>query len=63
MIDVAKYFIWNVIMLTALLITYEIVLVKLFGLLGLLAMFNLLGLIKWIPGLIFMIKYKYSLKD
>lgn len=57
MIDVAKFFIWNMIVGITLLALQNILLVKFFLLLFLLFFFVILSVVKWIPGFIYVIKY------
>jgi len=63
MIDVAKYLIWNIIVGVLLIFAQSILLVKFFVLLFLLFTFTALSLIKWVPGLIYIIQYKMHKKQ
>ena len=58
MIDLAKYLIWNIIVAVLLIFAQSIILVKFFVTLFLLFTFSILSFMKWIPGLIYIIKYK-----
>jgi hypothetical protein len=62
MIDVAKYLIWNIIIAVLLIFAQSILLVKFFVTLFLLFTFTLLSVIKWIPGLMYIIQYKMNKK-
>ena len=63
MIDVAKYLIWNMILGAILIYLQSILLVKFFVTLILLFMFSVLSVAKWIPGLVYIIKYKMNEKE
>lgn len=63
MIDVAKYFIWNMILAVLLIYLQSILLVKFFITLILLFLFTILSVLKWIPGLIYIIQYKRNKKE
>ena len=59
MLDVSKYLFWNIIVgMVFVGLLDQILLVKFFLLFFFLGIFILLSLIKWIPGWIFLIKYK-----
>ena len=58
MIDLSKYFFWNVAIGASLLVLHGYVLIKFLLLLLLLVFYSLMNLIKWIPGLIYIIQYK-----
>lgn len=63
MIDVAKYLIWNMIAGVILIYLQSILLVKFFVTLILLFLFTVLSVIKWIPGLVYIIQYKMNKKE
>jgi hypothetical protein len=63
MIDVAKYLIWNMIAGVILIYLQSILLVKFFVTLILLFLFSVLSVTKWIPGLVYIIKYKMNKKE
>lgn len=63
MIDVAKYLIWNMIIAGLLIFAHSIVLVKFFILLFLLFTFTVLSLIKWVPGFVYVIRYKWHQRN
>jgi hypothetical protein len=63
MIDLGKYFFWNVVLGATLLVFHSIILVKFFMLLTLLFLFSLISIIKWIPGLVYIIKYKCLMRN
>jgi hypothetical protein len=60
MTDVAKYFFWNIAVGITLLSLHGIALVKFFLLLLLIGSFIILTLIKWIPGFIFLMRYRFK---
>lgn len=60
MTDVAKYVFWNIAVGITLLILHNIILIKFFLLLFLVGGFILITLIKWIPGLIFLLRYRFK---
>lgn len=63
MIDAGKYLVWNGIVGITLLLLHGILLVKFFILLFLLTMFTILSLIKQIPAIVYIIRYKCHKRD
>ncbi len=63
MIDVAKYLFWNCVIGITLLLLQGILLLKFFMLLALLTSFTILSLIKEIPAMIYIIRYKCHKRD
>jgi hypothetical protein len=61
MIEVAKYIFWNVAVGMTLIAMHEILLVKMCLFFVLIFMFIFLTLSKWIPGFIYICKYKYKM--
>ena len=63
MIDVGKYLFWNVIIGMVLLALHNILLVKFFMMLFLLTFYIILSLIKIVPAIIYIVRYKCRTKD
>lgn len=60
MIDVSKFLFWNTVVGFGLLLSQEVLLVKFFMLLLFLTFFSIISLIKIIPGIVYMIRYKWN---
>lgn len=60
MTDVAKYLFWNIAIGITLLLLHGILLVKFFLLLIMIGLFILVTLIKWVPGFIFLLRYRFK---
>lgn len=60
MVEAGKQFIWNMIVGVVLLYIHNIVFLKIFVALILLATFALLSLLKWIPSVIFIIQCRFN---
>ena len=58
MIDVAKFFLWNVVIGSLLLIFDAYLLIKFFITLALLIVFTLIQVVKIIVGMVYLVKYK-----
>ena len=58
MIDVAKFFTWNIIIGTVLIIFDSFLIIKFFITLALLVIFTFIQMIKMVIGVSYMIKYK-----
>ena len=59
MVDVAKYFFWNIIVGMFLLAMHSVILFKFILLLLMATLFIIMTLIKWIPGVIFLLRYRF----
>lgn len=63
LMDVSKYFFWNVVVGVILIILHGYILIKFFAILFLLVIFIIIELVKIVPVLIYTISYKCSLRS